>query len=148
MKIHAEKAIEKLRLMLPFYVKVVRNGTQKEIPAREIVPGDLIFLSEGDKVPADSRIIESNFLTVNNAALTGESIAVTLTDEPNTGELIESKNIAFAGATVVSGSGKAVVFATGMNTEFGRIAHLTETVQIQPTPLQREIAISLIDLKK
>ncbi len=136
----AERAIEKLRLMLPFYVKVLRNGAQKEIPAREIVPGDLIILSEGDKVPADSRVIESNFLTVNNAPLTGESQPVTLTHEPVQEELIESKNIAFAGATVVSGNGRAVVFATGMNTEFGRIAHLTETVQIQETPLQKEIA--------
>ncbi|WP_353684226.1 cation-transporting P-type ATPase [Thermodesulfovibrio sp. 3907-1M] len=136
----AEKAIEKLRLMLPFYVKVVRDGTQKEIAAKDIVPGDLIILSEGDKVPADSRVIESNFLTVNNAPLTGESQPVTLTHEPLQEELIESKNIAFAGATVVSGNGRAVVFATGMNTEFGRIAHLTETVQIQETPLQKEIA--------
>lgn len=136
----AEKAIEKLRQMLPFYVKVIREGKEKEIPARELVPGDLIILSEGDKVPADARVIESHSLTVNNAPLTGESIAVTLTDEPETGELIESKNIAFAGATVVSGNGKAVVFATGMSTEFGRIASLTETVQVQQTPLQREIA--------
>jgi len=135
----AEKAIEKLRLMLPFYVKVIRDGIQKEIPAREVVPGDLIILSEGDKIPADARVIESNFLTVNNAPLTGESVPVTLTPEPFQGEIIESKNVAFAGATVVSGNGKAVVFATGMTTEFGRIAHLTETVQIQATPLQKEI---------
>ncbi|AEH23121.1 ATPase, P-type (transporting), HAD superfamily, subfamily IC [Thermodesulfobacterium geofontis OPF15] len=136
----AEKAIEKLRQMLPFYVKVIRNGIQKEIPAREIVPGDLIILSEGDKIPADARVIESNFLTVNNAPLTGESIPIILTCEPFKGEIIESNNIAFAGATVVSGSGKAVVFATGMTTEFGRIAHLTETVQAEATPLQKEIA--------
>jgi len=136
----AEKAIEKLKLMLPFYVKVIRNGSQKEIPAREIVPGDLIILSEGDKIPADARVIDSNFLTVNNASLTGESIPVTLTHESFHGELIESKNIAFAGATVISGNGKAVVFATGMITEFGRIAHLTETVQLQATPLQKDIA--------
>lgn len=136
----AEKAIEKLKLMLPFYVKVIREGTEKQILAREIVPGDLIILSEGDKVPADARVIESNYLTINNAPLTGESLPVVLTYEPETGDLIQSKNIAFAGATVVSGNGKAVVFATGMSTEFGRIAHLTQTVHIQPTPLQREIA--------
>ncbi|MGB9935580.1 cation-translocating P-type ATPase [Thermodesulfovibrio yellowstonii] len=136
----AEKAIEKLKLMLPFYVKVIREGTEKQILAREIVPGDLIILSEGDKVPADARVIESNYLTINNAPLTGESLPVVLTYEPETGDLIQSKNIAFAGSTVVSGNGKAVVFATGMSTEFGRIAHLTQTVHIQATPLQREIA--------
>jgi len=136
----AEKAIEKLKLMLPFYVKVIRDGAEKQILARELVPGDLIILSEGDKVPADARVIESNSLTVNNAPLTGESVPVVLTHESESGDLIESKNIAFAGATVVSGNGKAVVFATGMSTEFGRIAHLTQTVHIQPTPLQREIA--------
>ncbi|WP_028842669.1 cation-translocating P-type ATPase [Thermodesulfovibrio yellowstonii] len=136
----AEKAIEKLKLMLPFYVKVIREGTEKQILAREIVPGDLIILSEGDKVPADARVIESNSLTVNNAPLTGESVPVVLTHESESGDLIPSKNIAFAGSTVVSGNGKAVVFATGMSTEFGRIAHLTQTVHIQPTPLQREIA--------
>lgn len=114
--------------MLPFYVKIIRNGVQKEILAREVVPGDLIILSEGDKIPADSRVIESNFLTVNNAPLTGESVPVILTPEPFQGEIFESKNVAFAGATVVLGNGKAVVFATGMTTEFGRIAHLTETV--------------------
>jgi len=136
----AEKAIEKLKLMLPFYVKVIRDGAEKQILARELVPGDLIILSEGDKVPADARVIESNSLTVNNAPLTGESVPVVLTHESESGDLIPSKNIAFAGSTVVSGNGKAVVFATGMSTEFGRIAHLTQTVHIQPTPLQREIA--------
>jgi len=136
----AEKAIEKLRLMLPFYVKVIRDGTEKQIHARELVPGDIVILSEGDKVPADARVIESNSLTINNAPLTGESLPVLLNHEPETGDLIQSKNIAFAGSTVVSGNGKAVVFATAMSTEFGRIAHLTETVHIQPTPLQKEIA--------
>ncbi|MEN2985048.1 MAG: cation-transporting P-type ATPase [Thermodesulfovibrionaceae bacterium] len=136
----AEKSIEKLKLMLPFYVKVIREGREKQIHAREVVPGDLIILSEGDKIPADARVIESNFLTVNNAPLTGESLPVVLTHETEKGELIESKNIAFAGAEVVSGNGKAVVFATGMSTEFGRIAHLTETVHTEPTPLQKEIS--------
>lgn len=94
----AEKAIEKLKLMLPFYVKVIREGAEKQIPARELVPGDLIILSEGDKVPADARVIESNSLTVNNAPLTGEALPVLLTHETETGDLIQSKNIAFAGS--------------------------------------------------
>jgi sodium/potassium-transporting ATPase subunit alpha len=135
----AEKSIEKLKLLLPFYVKVIREGREKEIPAREIVPGDLIVLSEGDKVSADSRLIDTTYLMVNNAPLTGESEPVPLQYEPCKGELIESRNIAFAGTTVVSGSGKAIAFATGMRTEFGRIAHLTSAVEAGLSPLQKEI---------
>ncbi|MBI5213466.1 MAG: cation-transporting P-type ATPase [Nitrospirae bacterium] len=135
----AEQSIEKLKLLLPFYVKTIREGKQTEIPAREVVPGDVIILSEGDKVPADSRLIEITYLTVNNAPLTGESEPVPLQHEPYSGELIESRNIAFAGTTVMSGSGKAVVFATGMRTEFGRIAHLTSAVEAGLSPLQKEI---------
>jgi sodium/potassium-transporting ATPase subunit alpha len=135
----AEKAIEKLKLLLPFYVKTIRDGKQAEIPAGEVVPGDVIILSEGDKVPADSRLIETTYLTVNNAPLTGESEPVPLEHKPYSGELIESKNIAFAGTAVVSGSGRAVVFATGMRTEFGRIAHLTSAVEAGLSPLQKEI---------
>jgi len=135
----AEKSIEKLRLLLPFRVKVIRNGREREVAAGDVVPGDLIILSEGDKVPADSRLIETTYLMVNNAPLTGESEPVPLQSEPCEGELIESRNIAFAGTTVVSGSGKAVVFATGMRTEFGRIAHLTGAVEAGLSPLQKEI---------
>ncbi len=135
----AEKSIEKLKLLLPFYIKVVRDGKEKEIQAREVVPGDLIILSEGDKVCADSRLIDTTCLMVNNAPLTGESEPVPLQHETCEGELIESRNIAFAGATVVSGSGRAVVFATGMRTEFGRIAHLTSAVEAGLSPLQKEI---------
>lgn len=135
----AEKALETLRKLLPFYVKVLREGKEKELPASEIVPGDIIFLSEGDKVPADLRLIEGSALKVNNAPLTGESEPVLMDPLPSEAELLESANITFAGTTVVSGSGKAVVFATGMTTEFGRIAHLTSAVEPGLSPLQREI---------
>jgi sodium/potassium-transporting ATPase subunit alpha len=135
----AEKAVEKLKLLLPFYVKVIREGKEKEIPAREIVPGDVVNLSEGDKVPADSRLIETTYLMVNNAPLTGESEPVPLDHEPRDGEPIQSRNISFAGTTIVSGSGRGIVFATGMGTEFGRIAHLTGTVTSGLSPLQKEI---------
>ncbi|MFZ5993844.1 MAG: cation-translocating P-type ATPase [Thermodesulfobacteriota bacterium] len=135
----AEKAIEKLRLLLPFQVKVIREGRERELPAGEVVPGDLIILSEGDKVPADARLIDVTYLMVNNAPLTGESEPVSLHHEPGEEELIASRNIAFAGTTVVSGSGKAITFATGMRTEFGRIAHLTSAVEAGLSPLQKEI---------
>jgi sodium/potassium-transporting ATPase subunit alpha len=135
----AEKSIEALKKLLPFHIKVIRGGKEKEIEAREIVIGDLIILSEGDMVPADSRLIDTKYLMVNNSSLTGESNSVPLNHEPYEGELIESRNIAFAGTTVVSGSGRAVVFATGMRTEFGRIAHLTSAVEAGLSPLQKEI---------
>ena len=91
---------------------------------------------EGDKVPADIRIIETNEIKVNNAPLTGESEPVGRIKEPFSGELINSQNIAFAGTMVVSGSAKGVIFSTGMRTEFGRIAHLTSAVEpgLSPPP--------------
>jgi sodium/potassium-transporting ATPase subunit alpha len=135
----AEKALEEMKKLLPFYVKVLREGKEKEIQAREVVPGDVILISEGDKVPADLRLIETNDIRVNNAPLTGESEPVTRVAEPFSGEIINSPNIAFAGTTVISGSGKGVVFATGMRTEFGRIAHLTGTITSGLSPLQKEI---------
>lgn len=135
----AELSIEKLRQMLPFNVKVIRAGAEREIPAREVVPGDIVLLSEGDKVPADVRLIEGNTLVVNNAPLTGESEPVSLGTGEDTGELTDSKNIAFAGTTVSSGLARAVVFSTGMTTEFGRIAHLTSGVETEQSPLQKEI---------
>jgi sodium/potassium-transporting ATPase subunit alpha len=135
----AEKALEALKKLLPFYVQIIREGTEKKVHSREIVPGDLILLSEGDRVPADARLIESSGLKVNSAALTGESEAGLKDHRPSPGELLESPNIVFAGTTVTSGSGKALVFATGMATEFGRIAHLTSAVEPALSPLQKEI---------
>ena len=134
-----EKALDALKKLLPFFVKVLREGKEKEIHAKEVVPGEMILLSEGDKVPADARLIETSDLKVNNAPLTGESEPILRSYEPYGGELIESLNIVFAGTTVISGSGKAVAFATGMATEFGRIAHLTSAVEAGLSPLQKEI---------
>jgi sodium/potassium-transporting ATPase subunit alpha len=135
----AEKAIAALKKLLPFNVKVFREGKAKEVRSEKVVPGDLILLSEGDKVPADARLIESNYLMVNNAPLTGESDAKPLSHDAFTGDYLESPNIVFAGTLVVSGIGKAVTFATGMSTEFGKIAHLTGGVQERLSPLQKEI---------
>ena len=135
----AEKALEALKKLLPFYVKIIRDGREKEIHGREVVPGDMIMLSEGDKIPADARLIKTSDLKVNNAPLTGESEPMLRNHEPFDGEFVESPNIAFAGTTVISGSGMAVAFATGMTTEFGRIAHLTSAVEAGLSPLQKEI---------
>jgi sodium/potassium-transporting ATPase subunit alpha len=135
----AEKALEALKKLLPFNVKVLRNGKEIEAPAELIVPGDLVLLAEGDKVPADLRLIESNGLKVNNASLTGESEPVLRRTEPFAGDPVISPNIAFAGTTIVSGNGAGIVFASGMRTEFGRIALLTEAVTPGLSPLQKEI---------
>jgi sodium/potassium-transporting ATPase subunit alpha len=135
----AEKAMEEMRKMLPFEVNVLREGKVRELDARELVPGDIVLLEEGDKVPADARVIEESDLKVNNAALTGESEPLPRTAGPDERELLQSANIIFAGTTVVNGNGKGAVFATGMRTEFGRIAHLTGSVTAGLSPLQREI---------
>jgi sodium/potassium-transporting ATPase subunit alpha len=134
-----EKAIEELRKMLPFRVAAIRNGTEIELDAAEIVPGDLVLLREGDKVPADARVIQTSRLTVNNAPLTGESDSRVLSDAPCEGELLDSSNLVFAGTLVVSGSGQVVVYATGMATEFGKIAQITGQVVEQVSPLHIEI---------
>lgn len=135
----AEKALEALKKLLPFRVAVVRGGQEREIAADEVVPGDLINLTEGDKVPADLRLIEASGLRVNNASLTGESEPVPRETRPSPGDPINSPNIAFAGTAVVSGNGRGIVYATGMRTEFGRIAQLTSTVTPGLSPLQKEI---------
>ncbi|OGW46397.1 MAG: ATPase [Nitrospirae bacterium GWC2_57_9] len=135
----AEKALEALKKLLPFQVKVLRNGRELDVPARQIVPGDVVLLAEGDKVPADARLLESSGLKVNHASLTGESEPITRNTAPFPGELLESPNIVFAGTTVISGFARAVTYATGMKTEFGRIAHLTSAVEAGLSPLQKEI---------
>ncbi len=136
----AEQAAEALKRMLAPEAKVIRGKKELLIPARAVVVGDIMLLSEGDRVPADGRLIEQYELKVNNAPLTGESIPQTRSTEPEKEGLIEAKNIVFSGTTVVSGSGRALVFATGMGTEFGKIAGLTQEIKEEKSPLQKEIA--------
>jgi len=136
----AERASAALRQLLPDRVRVLRGGKAAEVHAREIVPGDLLLLQEGDRVPADARLIEAVFIKVNNAPLTGESEPQSREPDPvGGGSLFEASNIVFAGTTLFSGSGRALVFATGDATEFGQVARLTQEVPQQPGPLQREI---------
>ena len=139
----AEQAIEKLSHLLPSYAHIIRAGTDIHIPSSETVPGDLLILSEGDNIPADARVIEEYGLRVNNASLTGEAVAARKTAEasilPGLSDL-ERPNLIFAGTSVASGTGKAIVYATGMLTQFGRIAQLTQTVKEEPSMFQRELA--------
>jgi sodium/potassium-transporting ATPase subunit alpha len=135
----AERAVTALKALLPFNVRVIRDGVERELPAREVTPGDLFLLTEGDKVPADARLVEASRLMVNNAPLTGESDPKPRNAEPFQNEYLDSPNLVFAGTLVVGGRGKAVALATGMATEFGKIAHLTGAVEPGLSPLQKEI---------
>jgi Ca2+-transporting ATPase len=138
----AERAVEKLRHLLPAYAHVLRDGKDVHLRASEIVPGDVLILAEGDNIPADARVVEEYGLRVNNASLTGESLAARKTADASlvsgVSEL-ERPNLIFAGTSVASGTGKAIVYATGMLTQFGRIAQLTQTVQEAPSPFQQEL---------
>ncbi len=136
----AEQAITALQRLLPHEAKALREGKIQPIPIHELVPGDLILLEEGDNVPADCRLVEAFGVRVNNATITGESLPKARTTEPSKEEeLILSKNMLLAGTTLVSGQAKALIFTTGMQTEFGKIAHLTQTEGEALSPLQKEI---------
>ena len=136
----AERAVQALRGMLPAKAWVIRDGQQRQIARSELVPGDVLVLEEGEQVPADARFTEVSGMLVDNASLTGESKPQRRSAEPITdGHPLDIANLAFAGTTVLSGHGQAVVYATGLSTEFGKIAHLTTSVQSGLSPLQQEI---------
>jgi P-type Ca2+ transporter type 2C len=139
----ATRAIEALNRLLPVFSRLVRAGKETRIPASDIVPGDLLILAEGDNIPADARIVEEFGLRVNNAVLTGETMPARKTAEASNREgmtEIERPNLVFAGTSVISGTGKAVVFSTGMLTQFGRIANMTQAVKEAPSFLQQQMA--------
>lgn len=138
----AEKATEALRKMLPHHVRVLREGEEQRVPAEEIVRGDVLLLSEGDRIAADGRLVEESELRTDQSTLTGESHPVRKTSEAvlrTDLAHVELPNLVFAGTSVAAGTGKAVVSATGMNTEFGKIAHLTQSLGEEPSPLQKEL---------
>ncbi|MCK4433375.1 MAG: HAD-IC family P-type ATPase, partial [Methanomicrobia archaeon] len=118
-----------------------RDGTERIIDTEELVPGDIIFLEMGDKIPADCRVITSYNLNIDEAVLTGESVSVSKTLEalPEDLPLGERKNLVFSGTVVTFGRGTAVVYATGMNTEFGKIAKMLQSVKKEMTPLQKSL---------
>ena len=138
----AEKAMAALKKMAMPVVKARRDGRVREIPARDLVPGDLIFLEAGNVVPADCRLIESANLRIQEAALTGESTAVDKEADFRAEHplpLAERRNMAYLGTMVTYGRGLAVVTETGMATELGRVASLLQTVKRDLTPLQRRL---------
>jgi len=146
----AEKAVEALKRWIPQYAKVLRNLELKKISVEEIVPGDVILLEEGDRVPADARLFEAYELWTNNVPLTGESEPQPRSIEPpprGSRSELESSNLVFMSTSVARGMGKALVTRTGMDTRFGRIAGLTQEIEQPPSPLQLEIAhLARLDL--
>ena len=138
----AERAIEALRLLAAPMAHVVRDGIEQPLPSRDLVPGDLIGLRAGDRVPADARITLAVNLAIDEAALTGESAAVVKTSDalpPHVHAIADRSNMAYAGTVITAGRGQAIVVATGMATEFGRISGLVQTVSAGRTPLQENL---------
>lgn len=135
----AERAVAALKQILPAYAHVMRGQQEFKLPASQLVPGDVLVLAEGGHIPADARVVEEYGLRVNQSTLTGEAIPARKTAEASLREgfsELERPNLIFAGTSIVSGTGRAVVYATGMLTQFGRIANLTQTVIDPPSPLQ------------
>ncbi|WP_445150712.1 cation-translocating P-type ATPase [Baekduia sp. Peel2402] len=139
----AQQAVAALQRMAVASAGVIRDGREQRVPAPEVVPGDVLVLTEGDAVAADARLVEAASLMVAEASLTGESEAVlkdprTLAGDPALGDRI---NMVFSGTAVTRGRGRAVVTATGMATEMGNVARLLGRTEAQSTPLQREVAL-------
>ena len=124
----SEKAVEALKKMTAPTASVLRDGKEVRIPATQLVPGDIIFLYTGDKVPADARLTEAFTMKTDEASLTGESSPVNKSSSelPEQTQLNDRRNIVYTGTVVVYGRGKAVVTTSGMNTEFGKIAQMVQ----------------------
>ncbi|MGH6735886.1 MAG: HAD-IC family P-type ATPase [Methyloceanibacter sp.] len=138
----AERALEAIRSMIDPHASVIRDGRRFVIAAEDIVPGDLVLVDPGDRVPADLRLIKARNLRIDEAALTGESVPVDKTPRPAAAEapLAERSSMAFSGTFVASGTGTGVAVATGPASELGRISTLVGTVQTLTTPLLRQMS--------
>ncbi len=125
------------------YGKVLRKGQERQIMAEDLVPGDLVFLAAGDRVPADLRILKTNNLKINEAPLTGESVEVEKICRPLSGDLVlgDQANMGFLGTQITQGNGLGVVVATGRETELGKIAGLVAETEDMATPLQKKLTI-------
>ncbi|SMP42740.1 Ca2+-transporting ATPase [Neorhodopirellula lusitana] len=139
----AERSLAALRQMLAPRCRVIRDGRSQEVDAARLVPGDIVQLETGDRVPADLRLVRCVNLKLDESALTGESVSADKSIEPIelATELAERRNMAWTGTAVTGGRGMGVVVATGGSTEFGRIAKLTETIGRDTTPLQQKLSV-------
>jgi calcium-translocating P-type ATPase len=135
----AERAVEALAAFLPDQVAVLRDGARRLVDARRLVPGDVVFLQEGERVPADARLIDGS-LQIDTSALTGESVPVTReAGEPETDVVLEARDLVFSGTSCTGGQARALVYATGMQTELGRISALSERIAREESPLERQV---------
>ena len=134
----AERAMAALKRMAAPTASVLRDGKETEVPARELAPGDIVLLKTGDRIPADGRLIEAVNLKADEASLTGESVPVEKTNKALPGEISigDRRNMVFTGTAAVYGRGTAIITATGMATEFGKIATMLQEVEKEQTPLQ------------
>lgn len=135
----SDRIMESFRNMLPPMIAVLRDGEVSRIEARLLVPGDVILLEEGDRVPADGRLIEVNQLKVDHSSLTGESEPQLRNLACTHDKLLESRNMVFSGTLVQSGNGRALIYGTGMNTQIGRIVQLTKEIVSIETPIRKEL---------
>ena len=137
----AEKAVAALKQMSAAHAKVIRDGERENVAATDLVRGDIIVIEEGDTIPADARVLHSTALHAAEAALTGESLPVAKDTSPLPADTMlgDRRNMVFSGTAASYGRGKAVVTATGMQTEIGRIAGMLEHAPAQSTPLQQEL---------
>ncbi|HEY0602125.1 MAG TPA: cation-translocating P-type ATPase [Herpetosiphonaceae bacterium] len=137
----AEQAVAALRAMSAAHATVIRDGSRQSIAANDVVPGDLIQVEEGDTIPADARLIQSTALQTSEASLTGESLPVSKDVQPIESEvgLGDQHNMLFSGTAATYGRGRAIVVATGMQTEMGKIAGLLQNTEAEETPLQKEL---------
>ncbi|MGH6784471.1 MAG: HAD-IC family P-type ATPase, partial [Sphingomicrobium sp.] len=137
----AERSVRALMALAAPESTVVRDGERHRIAAHEIVPGDIVMVEAGDKIPADARVIEIANLQADEAPLTGESVPVAKDTQPVDADVAigDRRNTLFSGTVATYGRGRAVVVATGMATEVGRIAGLLEAAEKMPTPLQQEL---------
>jgi Ca2+-transporting ATPase len=135
----AEKALEALKKMLAATVTVIRKGMTADLAAKEVVPGDILVLEAGDRLAADIRLIESHSIHCDEAALTGESVPVEKADTvlPEGTAVHDMTNMAFTGTTITFGRGRGVVIATGMQTEFGKIAEQVAAIEVDKSPLEK-----------
>ncbi len=134
----AERALEALKKMLSPTITALRGGKEEEVPSKELVPGDILLLEAGDKIPADARLVENHSLRCDEAPLTGESVPVGKDIKPlsENVRVSDRRNMVFTGTIVTYGRGKAVVTSTGMTTEFGKIAEEVTAVETEKTPLE------------
>lgn len=139
-EMQAERAVEALAAYLPATARALRDGVLTEVPARELVPGDVVVLAEGDRISADGRLIAGE-VSVDLSALNGESVPATRTADADVvpGPLLEARELVFSGTACTAGEARAVVTHTGMHTEIGRIAALSQRGKAEPSPLERQV---------